>query len=162
MQTRKVLSTTRWLALGISVLIAMLDSSELWAGQMENAPENSKTCTESNVASSYGFLGSGTIVDNPFNVPKGPVATVGVIIFDEQGHWVSHRSAHVNGQVINGISQAGTYTVYPDCTFTFVDESNNSVQFFGVFVADREEGWFMATGAGIVVTYTMKRMQSKE
>jgi hypothetical protein len=162
MQTRRVLSTTRWLALGISVLIVTLGSSELWAGQMENATANSKTCTVSNVASSYGLLGSGIIIDNPFGLPEGPVATVGVITFDKQNHWVSHRSANINGQVINGISQADTYTVHPDCTFIFVDEMNNSVQFVGVFVADRDEGWFMATGEGVVVTYTMQRMQSKE
>jgi hypothetical protein len=52
--------------------------------------------------------------------------------------------------------------VHPDCTFTFVDETNNAVQFVGVFVADRDEAWFMATGEGVVVTYAMKRIESKE
>jgi hypothetical protein len=162
MQTQRVLTAAQWLVLGISVPIIALGSSELWAGPMENAVANSRTCTVSNVAGSYGLSGSGTIVSNPFGLPEGPVATVGVITFDEQGHWVSHRSTNVNGHFVSSVSQAGTYTVYPDCTFTFVDATNNAVQFVGVFVADRDEAWFMATGEGVVVTYALKRIESKE
>jgi hypothetical protein len=162
MPTRRVLTTAPWVVLGISVLIMALGSSGLLAGPMENAAANSKTCTVSNVAGSYGLSGRGTIVSNPFGLPEGPVATVGVITFDEQGDWVSHRSTNVNGQFVSGVSQAGTYTVHPDCTFTFVDETNDAVQFVGVFVADRDEAWFMATGEGVVVTYAMKRIESKE
>jgi hypothetical protein len=44
----------------------------------------------------------------------------------------------------------------------FVDATNNAVQFVGVFVADRDEAWFMATGEGVVVTYALKRIESKE
>ena len=162
MQTRSVLTTVPWVVLGISVLIMALGSSGLLAGPLENAAANSTTCTVSNVAGSYGLSGRGTIVSNPFGLPEGPVATVGVITFDEQGHWVSHRSTNVNGQFVSGVSQAGTYTVHLDSTFTFADETNNAVQFVGVFVADRDEAWFMATGEGVVVTYAMKRIESKE
>ena len=70
MQTSRVLSTTRWLALGVSIPIITLGSSELWAGQMENTAENSNSCTVSNVASSYGLSGSGTIVSNPFGLQE--------------------------------------------------------------------------------------------
>jgi hypothetical protein len=83
MQTRRVLATAQWVVLGISVLIIALGSSGLLAGPMENAAANSKTCTVSNVAGSYGLSGRGTIVSNHFGLPEGPVATVGVITFDE-------------------------------------------------------------------------------
>jgi hypothetical protein len=154
-------TANEWFVLGISVLIIALGSSGLLAGPREKATAKSKTCTESNVAGSYGLSGSGIIVSNPFGLPEGPVATVGVITFDEQGHWASHRSTNVNGQFVSSVSQAGLYTVYPDCTFTFVDATNNAVQFVGVFVADRDEAWFMATGEGVVVTYTLKRIESE-
>ena len=162
MQIRRVLTTTQWLVLGISVLIIVFGSSGLLVGPMGNTAAHSKTCTVSNVAGSYGLSGSGTIVSNPFGLPEGPVTTVGVITFDEQGHWVSHRSTNVNGHFVSSVSQVGTYTVYPDCTFTFVDATNNAVQFVGVSVADRDEAWFMATGEGVVVTYALKRIESQE
>jgi hypothetical protein len=80
------------------------------------------------------------MVRNPFGLPEGPVVMAGVITCDAQGEWVSQRTANVTGQVIDDLSQAGIYTVYPNCTFTFVDATNTAVHFVGVFVADREEG----------------------
>lgn len=145
------------MVLGIGLLIQVPGAAA------RNARDASPVqCTVQNVAGSYGLSGSGTIVSNPFGLPEGPVATVGIITFDEQDHWVSHRSTNVNGHFVSGVSQAGTYTVHPDCTFTFVDATNNAVQFVGVFVADRDEAWFMATGEGVVVTYALKRIESKE
>jgi hypothetical protein len=90
------------------------------------------------------------------------VVTVGVLLFDEDGRWVSHRSTNVNGHFASDVSSEGTYIVDPDCRFSFVDATNTAVQFVGVFVADREEAWFMATGEGVVVTYTMKRIERKD
>lgn len=162
MERRGVRTTTPWFVFGISVLISAFSASGLWARPMDNAVAPSQTCTLSNVASSYGLAGSGTIVSNPFDLPEGPVATVGILTFDGQGHWVSHRSTNVQGHFVRSISQAGTYTVYPDCTFTFVDGTNPAVHFVGVFVADRDEAWVMATGEGVVVTYVMKRIERQD
>ena len=162
MQRWRRLSTVQWFVLGMSVPILTFGAAGLLTGPMANAAAHSATCTISTVAGAYGLSGHGTIVNNPFGLPEGPVTTVGVLIFDEEGHWVSHRSTNVNGHFVSDVSGEGTYRVYPDCTFTFVDATNNAVQFVGVFVADREEAWFMATGEGVVVTYTMKRIESKD
>jgi hypothetical protein len=141
MRIRSGRLTMPWVVLGISVAIMALHASEGWSGPRERDAASSETCTGSNVAGAYGFSGRGTIVSNPYDLPEGPVATVGIITFDGQGQWVSHHSANVNGQVIHDLSNAGTYTVHPDCTFTFVDGMVDAVQFVGVFVADRQEGW---------------------
>jgi hypothetical protein len=162
MPIRKRCSTGQWFMLCLSVPIMTFGASGLWAGPRANAAAHAKTCTVATVAGAYGLSGRGTIVSNPFGLPEGPVATVGVITFDAEGHWVSHRSTNVNGQFDSGVSSGGTYLVDPECTFTFVDATNTAVQFVGVFVADREEAWFMATGEGIVVTYAMKRLSRKD
>ena len=161
MSRRRHLAMMRWFAVSIGMLMMPVSVPALWAEPREDAAAHAKICTPSNVASSYGLAGSGTIVSNPFDLPEGPVVTVGIITFAKDGLWVSQRSASINGQFIHTIVNTGSYTVYPDCTFTFVDDTNTVVQFVGVFVADREEGWFMATGEGIVNTYTMKRIQKK-
>ena len=66
----------------------------------------------------------------------------------------------MNGQVTNEVSMTGTYTVNPDCTFTLIDAADNTDA--GVFVQDRQAGFFMATVEGVVVTFTMKRIEKKD
>jgi hypothetical protein len=55
----------------------------------------------------------------------------------------------------------GTYTVEPDCTFTLFDEAGNPTD-AGVFVASRQEGVFMATVEGVILTFTMKRLDKQD
>jgi hypothetical protein len=118
-------------------------------------------CTVRNVAGSYGFLGSGTILPNPAGFPEGPAATVGIQTFDGQGNWVTtNHSLMVNGQVSTGVSLSGTYTVNPDCTFTQVDTAGNTSA--GVFVHDRQEGFFMETIEGVSLTFTLKRIGKQD
>lgn len=161
MQIRGIHSIARWIKSCISMAGITLIFSYFGAWKTETAIASSRTCSMSNVAGSYGMSGSGTIVSNPFGLSEGPVVTVGVITFDDHGFWVSHRSANVGGQFINDIPNSGRYIVLPDCTFSFVDETNEAIKFVGVFVAGRDEGWFMATGEGVVTTYSMKRIQKK-
>ena len=50
--------------------------------------------------------------------------------------------------------------VQHDCTFTLAsDKVNVDAE---VFVHDRQEGFFMATVEGVVVTLTMKRIASHD
>jgi hypothetical protein len=114
-------------------------------------------CTVQNVAGAYGFSGSGTILPNLVGLPEGPIATVGILTFDGQEGWrTTHQSLTVNGAVTTGVSMTGTYTVHPDCTFTLVDAAGNTDA--GVFVHDRQHGFFMATVEGVIVTFTMERI----
>ena len=117
-------------------------------------------CTVQNVAGTYGFLGSGTVLPNSAGIPEGLAATVGIQTFDGQGEWVTHQTLMVNGQVSTGVSLSGTYTVNPDCTFTLVDTAGNTNA--GVFVHDRQEGFLMETIEGVSVTFTLKRIGKKD
>ena len=118
-------------------------------------------CIVQNVAGTYGFLGSGTVLPNSAGIPEGPAATVGIQTFDGQGEWVTtNHSLMVNGQVTTGVSLSGTYTVNPDCTFTQVDTAGNTSA--GVFVHDRQEGFLMETIEGVSVTFTLKRIGKKD
>ena len=118
-------------------------------------------CTVRNVAGTYGFSGSGTILSNLIGLPEGLFATVGILTFDGQEGWrTTNQSLTVNGAVTTGVSMTGTYTVTPDCTFTLVDAAGNTDT--GVFVHDRQRGFFMATVEGVIVTFTMERIKKKD
>ena len=81
---QRFLQRSSLVVLGIGLL---LQAPRVVARDAQHAPPI--RCTVQNVAGSYGLSGNGTIVSNPFGLPEGPVATVGVITFDEQGDWVS-------------------------------------------------------------------------
>jgi len=46
--------------------------------------------------------------------------------------------------------------VNSDCTFTLIDTAGRAND--GVFVLDRQEGFFIETIEGLFVTFTMKRI----
>jgi hypothetical protein len=117
-------------------------------------------CTEQNVAGAYGFVGSGTALQNSAGLPEGLVATVGVQTFDGRGQWeTTNHTVIVTGQPPFEVSLSGIYTVNADCTFTLIDTAGRAND--GVFVLDREEGFFVETVEGVFVTFTMKRIAKK-
>jgi len=153
----------QWLLLGSSLVVLAVGSlAQVPRAAAPDSPDApAGRCTVQHVAGAYGFLGSGTTLPNPAGLPEGLIATVGILTFDGQGHWrTTNQSLTVNGQVATGVSMTGTYTVEPDCTFTLVDDLGNSDA--GVFVHDRQEGFFMATVEGVIVTFTMMRMATKD
>jgi hypothetical protein len=159
MRVSRLLLIPRLFGLGIGVSALALGALALWSGEMTEASGDGQTCTASNVAGSYGFSGSGTILTNPFGLPEGPVATVGVVRFDGKDRWITEQTLSLNGQIIEGASLTGTYTVNPDRTFTLTGDDGTSD--FGVFVHDRDEGFFMGSATGSLITFTMKRVQKK-
>ena len=117
--------------------------------------------TVQNVAGAYGVLGSGTALQNSAGLPEGLVATVGVLTFDGQGQWkTTNHTLIVTGQPPVEVSLSGNYTVNSDCTFTLIDTAGRAND--GVFVLDRQEGFFIETVEGVFVTFTMKRIGKKE
>ena len=88
--------------LGVGLLV---QAPRAAASDSQDAP--AVQCTVQNVAGTYGFLGSGTVLPNSAGFPEGPAATVGIQTFDGQGEWVTHQTLMVNGQVSTGVSPAG-------------------------------------------------------
>ena len=151
--THRFLRGSSLVVLGIGLLV---QAPRAAARDAEEAP--AERCTVRNVAGTYGFSGSGTVLPNAFGLPEGPIGTVGILTFDGQQHWrTTNQSLTVNGQVATMVSMTGTYTVEADCTFTLFDEAGNPTD-AGVFVSSRQEGVFMATVEGVILTFTMKRI----
>jgi hypothetical protein len=157
---RKTCPLTQRFLLGSSVVV-------LGIGLLGQAPRAAARNTEAapagrytvqNVAGTYGFSGSGTVLPNAVGLPEGPIGTVGILAFDGQQHWrTTNQSLTVHGQGATMVSMAGIYTVESDCTFTLFDEVGNPTD-AGVFVSSRHEGVFMATVEGVILTFTMKRI----
>jgi hypothetical protein len=150
-----------WSSLAVFLIGMLVETPRTSARELKGVP--AAECTEKNVAGVYGFLGNGPILPNRFGLPEGPLATVGLLTFDGQGRWgTANQTLTVNGQVTTGVSVGGTYTVEPDCTFILVEDGTAGHSDAGVFVHDRQEGFFMGVGEGIFVTFTMKRVEKKE
>ena len=145
---------------GLLMLVNMVQAPRAVARDSQDAPAGQ--CTVRNVAAAYGFSGSGTVLPNPLGLPEGPVATIGILTFDGQGHWkTTNQTLTVHGQVPLKVSLTGTYTVEADCTFTLVDDDTGNLD-AGVFVHNRQEGFFMGVGEGVFLTFTMKRIDKQD
>jgi hypothetical protein len=163
MHTRRIRPLAHWfllwsslVGLGVGLLVEAPGASP-----RESRDDPEAQCTVENVAGVYGFLGSGAALPNSAGLPEGLVATVGVQIFDGQGQWkTTNHIVIVTGQPPFEVSLSGTYTVNADCTFTLVDTAGRAND--GVFVLDRQEGFFIETVEGVFVTFTMKRIGKKE
>jgi hypothetical protein len=162
MHTRKTRSVAQWFLLGSSLVVLGLGILVQAPGTALPDPkdEPGAKCTEQNVAGAYGFLGSGTALQNSAGLPEGLVATVGVQIFDGRGQWkTTNHTVIATGQPPFEVSLSGTYTVNADCSFTLIDTEGRAND--GVFVLDRQEGFFIETVEGVFVTFTMKRIAKK-
>jgi hypothetical protein len=153
-----------WFLLGSSLAVLgvglLIQVPRVAAREAGDAPAG--RCTVRNVAGVYGFSGSGTVLPRAVGLPEGLIATVGILTFDGQKHWgTTNQSLTVNGQVFPMVSMTGTYTVDDDCTFTLFDEAGNPID-AGVFVQSRQEGVFMATVEGVILTFTMKRIDRQD
>src|SRR5437868_6468949 len=92
-------------------------------------------CTRNGIAGTWGFNVSGTILSpNASNLPSGPVAGAGMMVFDNQGHFHGQETLSFNGSISSGVTFNGTYVINPDCTFTLEDPG--FFHNFGVLVAD--------------------------
>jgi hypothetical protein len=114
-------------------------------------------CMLANVAGTYGFSGSGTILPvNDMGLPPGPVTFAGLLVLEANGQFSGRETISFNGNVTSGVLYSGTYTVNADCTITLV-----SPGFFhneGVFVAGRKELMLMLSDNGVLISFTAKRI----
>ncbi len=144
-----------WSSLAVFVVGMLIEAQSTAARELKGIP--AAECTVENVAGVYGFLGSGTALPNSAGLPEGLVTTVGVQTFDGQGQWkTTNHTVIVTGQPPFEVSLSGTYTVNADCSFTLVDTEGRAND--GVFVLDRQEGFFIETVEGVFVTFRMKRI----
>jgi hypothetical protein len=119
----------------------------------ENGGSCPSNCSLRTLNGCYGFTFSGTILG------LGPIAGIGVINYDGQGHATLTQTLNVNGS--GGIRDAvtATYTVNPDCTgsevVTQTDGSLTHIDF--VIVNNGKEILTLPTDPGSVITGTAKK-----
>jgi hypothetical protein len=126
---------------------------------LAQSPEGGE-CTRNDVAGVYGFKGEGHAVAEAAGLPKGPIATVGIITFNRDGTFQTKQTISGNGVIYRDALYSGTYTVNPDCTFTMVDPTvhPSNPSDYGVFVANHSEFMFMSLIDGFAVTLSGKRI----
>jgi len=93
--------------------------------------------------------GTGTVVG------VGPVAAVGTITYDGEGHLVNPFTLSVNGSV-STFTQTGTYSVNRDCTGTVVQAG---AHYNFVVAPDGSTVFWIETDAGTILSGTAVRMK---
>lgn len=91
-----------------------------WLGQEPHAARSgvpdalAKPCTARNVAGSYGFSGSGTILSTTSEPSASLIATVGLLTFDGEAQWrTTNQTLTIKGHMTQP-SMSDTYTVQAD------------------------------------------------
>lgn len=104
-----------------------------------NALKADVNCNAYNVAGTYGYTATGTVVvATPFGTPPVPAAEVGTFVLNSDGTFTITRSIqNINGFIIPSPPVTGTFTVNADCTIDATNQFGDG--FFGVFVDDRQE-----------------------
>jgi hypothetical protein len=144
------------------VLVVSLGRQALPEAVSRAHATSASVCTPRNVAGAYGFSGSGTALTNDLGLPEGQLATVGIVIFERSGQWrTTNQLLTVQGEEPLRVSLTGTYSVDGDCTFTLRDDVTGNMD-AGVFVLNQHEGFFMGVGKGIFLTFTMKRIATRD
>jgi hypothetical protein len=101
----------------------------------------------------YGFTFSGTILG------LGPIAGIGVINYDGQGHATITQTLNVNGSGGIPDTVTATYTVNSDCTGSeVITQTDGSLTHIDFVIADHgKEILTLPTDPGSVITGTAKK-----
>jgi hypothetical protein len=120
-------------------------------------------CTNATLKGTYGYYrrGNNHPIDSTTNLPlPGPItdiAAVGFVTFDGKGGTSGFQHISRNG-VFTTQSGPGTYSVSPDCTFTFSGAANNIVA-NGVIVGTGDELFALSMTPGNAVILVAKKME---
>jgi hypothetical protein len=112
-------------------------------------------CSVASLKGTYAFHRTGVN-----NVVGGPIAQIGINVEDGKGNIKLIRTTRSSNGVIDDWfeqMEPGSYTVDPDCTGTFFNQSQNLV------VVDGGKRYFLlATGSGTIVTEEGTRIGGEE
>ncbi len=119
----------------------------------ENGGSCPRNCSLHTLNGCYGFTFSGTILG------LGPIAGIGVINYDGQGHATLTQTLNVNGSGGIRDTVTATYTVNPDCTGSeVVTQTDGSLTHIDFVIDDHgKEIRTLPTDPGSVITGTAKK-----
>ncbi len=117
-------------------------------------------CTMENVAGTYGYVGSGTVVTtgtNPLGFPPGTYSSVGTLAFDGEGNLLITDTARVDDIFLPPTTYVSTYTVDKQCVGSFTIAGFAGVvpapHFKVVFVDNRKGIRAISLLPGLIVNY---------
>jgi hypothetical protein len=112
-------------------------------------------CTTADFQGTYGYSGTGTIVEGP---TAGPVAFVGQLTANGKGAFFGGDTISRNGEILHRTYTAA-YAVNPDCTGSYeADTTLGVVHADFVIVAGGEELRNIRTDPGQVLTFNLKKL----
>jgi hypothetical protein len=119
----------------------------------ENGRSCPQNCSLRSLNGCYGFTFSGTILG------LGPIAGIGAINYDGQGHATLTQTLNINGSGGIRDTVTATYTVNPDCTGSeIVTQTNGSLTHIDFVIVDHgKEILTLPTDPGSVITGTAKK-----
>jgi hypothetical protein len=132
-------------------LIAVALLVSLWTCMIsvQADAQDDSACSNASLKGRYGFVLNGTIVG------VGPIAIVGVAVYDGAGNWTRNETAVINGHVLPPESVPGTYSVNTDCTGSTLDAIGHHSQF--AVVNHGKEILSLGTDLGSVITIDAKK-----
>jgi hypothetical protein len=119
----------------------------------ENGGSCPSNCSLSTLNGCYGFTFNGTILG------VGPIAGIGVINYDGQGHATLTQTLNINGSGGIRDTVTATYTMNPDCTGSeVVTQTDGSLTHIDFVIDDHgKELLTLPTDPGSVITGTAKK-----
>ena len=118
-------------------------------------------CNEQNISGNYAIASFGTIVNpSPFYQATGPFSGAATSYLDGHGHYTITPTGFINGVMVFDGTQTipGVYTVGPNCTVDFFDESGTFefVRTYGTAGHTTVQGVSMVPGSSVTYLITRK------
>ena len=135
--------------LAITILFTFANSAERPAAAASQIAPFATRCGLADLRGTYGFDRSGVN-------PQGPIAAVGVALFDGNGSFSVAQTTNRNGTITQG-GFTGTYEVLADCRGVWYDESGAVIAHF-VLIDGGNELSFLSIGAGNIISGSSKRI----
>jgi hypothetical protein len=95
--------------------------------------QSTKSCTSRDFIGTFGFFGTGNVVQSSGPTPVGPFARVGTFSADGNGNLRFNSTANFNG-LVAPFDFLGNYTMNSDCTFSATLHLTFPVRFDVTFI----------------------------
>ena len=121
------------------------------------APQALKAADELCPRENETFHGTYVVSGTGTRVGVGPLAAVGEIISDGDGHTLATYTASVNGAIHKGVTVTGIYTVNSNCTGSLAESDGSHYDF--VITGDGSAVSWIRTDTGFVTSGTEVRLR---
>ena len=115
-------------------------------------------CSNATLNSKYAFTDTGfEKSQRSQKEPEIPIAVVGVLGFDGDGHASLNFNIAFDGSIAEGLTNTGTYTVNSDCTGAISFTGDIPINFDMVVIGGGIEIFGLPTSPGLTQTFDAKK-----